>query len=309
MSGYGQPEDVIGLFTLSKITRDQSVSNGNAREDAIGLRGKLCIGRTTNEIGCAKIRQQEIHSTAFRTFTSCKYGTVYYHTEKSMQDLYSGMVTNDLPFHLASEEGLHPKGIERLRRLRNSATELFLEHGYEATSMDMLIQKVGGSRRNIYERFGGKEGLFSVVIAEECKKLAGPLESLTLEDGCVRQTLEKFGEEILRIIKKPRVIELHRLMIAEGKRFPRLSRTIWSAGHHNAKSVLAAWIQRQQEQAKLRPELEASGLAYAFIHMVTGEAQLQLLSGGPCTTEEQDSSAVALAVSLFLAAAQEMDHA
>lgn len=226
-----------------------------------------------------------------------------------MQDLYSGMVTNDLPFQLASEEGLHPKGIERLRRLRNSATELFLEHGYEATSMDMLIQKVGGSRRNIYERFGGKEGLFSVVIAEECKKLAGPLESLTLEDGCVRQTLEKFGEEILRIIKKPRVIELHRLMIAEGKRFPRLSRTIWSAGHHNAKSVLAAWIQRQQEQAKLRPALEASGLAYAFIHMVTGEAQLQLLSGGPCTTEEQDSSAVALAVSLFLAAAQEMDHA
>ncbi|MFT9299003.1 MAG: TetR/AcrR family transcriptional regulator C-terminal domain-containing protein, partial [Gluconobacter sp.] len=88
-----------------------------------------------------------------------------------------------------------------------------------------------------------------------------------------------------------------------------LSQTIWSAGHHNAKSVLAAWIRRQQEQGKLRPALDASGLAYAFIHMVTGEAQLQLLSGGPCTTEEQDRSTVSLAVSLFLSAAQETDHA
>ncbi|MFT8308817.1 TetR/AcrR family transcriptional regulator [Acetobacter malorum] len=219
------------------------------------------------------------------------------------------MATTDLPFYLASEKGLHPKGVERLRKLTASATELFLEHGYEATSMDMLIQQVGGSRRNIYERFGGKEGLFSAVIAEECVKLAEPLESLTLEDGCVRQTLEKFGAEILHIIKQPRVLELHRLMIAEGKRFPQLSRTIWSAGHHNAKSVLAAWIRKQQEQGTLRPALDASGLAYAFIHMVTGEAQLQLLSGGRCTTKEQDTNTVTLAVSLFLAAAQETDHA
>lgn len=219
------------------------------------------------------------------------------------------MMATDLSLPTAPEKGLRSKGIERLRRLTNSATELFLEHGYEATSMDMLIQKVGGSRRNIYERFGGKEGLFAAIIAEECKKLAEPLESLTLEDGCVRQTLEKFGVEILHIIKQPRVLELHRLMITEGKRFPDLSRTIWSAGHHNAKSVLAGWIQRQQEQGKLRAALDASGLAYAFIHMVTGEAQLQLLSGGPCTTEDQDKSTITLAVSLFLAASLETDHA
>ncbi|GEB90056.1 TetR family transcriptional regulator [Zymomonas mobilis subsp. pomaceae] len=175
--------------------------------------------------------------------------------------------------------------------------------------MDMLIQKVGGSRRNIYERFGGKKGLFSTVIAEECSGLSKPLESLTLEGRCVRQTLEKFGEEILHIIKQPRVLELHRLMIAEGKRFPQLSQTIWSAGHHNAKLVLANWIQKQQEQGKLRAGLDASGLAYAFIHMVAGEAQLQLLTGGPRTTKDQDRSTIALAVSLFLAAAQETDHA
>ncbi|WP_208624715.1 TetR/AcrR family transcriptional regulator [Komagataeibacter sucrofermentans] len=234
---------------------------------------------------------------------------VRYHTSASTKDPFQLMVTAQSCHPVPQEKGLRPKGIDRLRKLTHSATELFLEHGYEATSVDMLIQKVGGSRRNIYERFGGKEGLFSTVIAEECRRLAEPLENLTLEDACIRQTLEQFGSEILHIIKQPRVIELHRLMIAEGKRFPQLSRTIWSAGHHNAKSVLAGWIRKQQAQGRLRTDMDASGLAYAFIHMVTGEAQLQLLTGGPRTTADQDGNTIALSVSLFLTAAQDTDHA
>ncbi len=220
-----------------------------------------------------------------------------------MEDLFSLMMTTDLHFPVPQEKELRPRGIERLKKLTQSATELFLEHGYEATSMDMLIQKVGGSRRNIYERFGGKEGLFAAVITEECKKLAGPLEALVLSDACVRQTLEKFGAEILHIIKQPRTLELHRLMIAEGKRFPSLSRAIWSAGHHNAKSILEAWIQRQQDLGRLRSGFDASALSYAFIHMVTAETQMQMLSGGPITTEAQDKKTVAMGVAFFLAAA------
>lgn len=219
------------------------------------------------------------------------------------------MMSSSPQYSVSSEKRLRPKGAERLKKLKDSATNLFLEHGYEATSMDMVIQKVGGSRRNIYERFGGKEGLFAAVITDECRKMAKPLEGLVLEDGCVRQTLEKFGKEILRIIKQPRVIELHRLMIAEGKRFPWLSQAIWSAGHYNAKCVLAAWIQKQQKHGKICSTLGASGLAFAFIHMVTGEAQLLLLSGGSCTTEDQDNRTIHLATSLFLTATQDADHA
>lgn len=201
----------------------------------------------------------------------------------------------------APGKALRAKGVERLKKLTDSATELFLEHGYEAASMDSLIQKVGGSRRNIYSHFGSKEGLFSAVITEECKKLAAPLESLVLSDTSIRQTLEKFGTELLHIIKQPRTLELHRLMIAEGKRFPHLSRAIWFAGHHNAKSILATWIQRQQDQGRLRGSLDASALSYAFIHIVTAETQMQMLTGELATTEEQDKSAVALGVMLFLA--------
>lgn len=202
----------------------------------------------------------------------------------------------------SSGKTLRPKGAERLKNLTSSATELFLEQGYEAASMDKLIQQVGGSRRNIYEHFGGKEGLFTAVITEECKKLAAPLESLVLSDTAIRQTLEQFGKALLHIIKQPRTLELHRLMIAEGKRFPHLSRAIWLAGHQNAKSILERWIQRQQDQGKLRESLDASALSYSFIDMVTAKTQMQMLTGGQETTEEQDNNTVAMSITLFLAA-------
>lgn len=203
----------------------------------------------------------------------------------------------------APRQALRDKGRERLKKLTDSATELFLARGYEAASMDTLIQQVGGSRRNIYSFFGGKEGLFAAVVSEECKKLAAPLESLVLSDGSIRPTLEKFGHELLRVIKQSRTLELHRLMIAEGKRFPHLSRAIWFAGHHNAKQILATWIKRQQEQGKLCGGLDASALSYAFIHIVTAETQMQMLTGGEATTEEQDKNTVSMGIMLFLAAA------
>jgi len=45
---------------------------------------------------------------------------------------------------------------------------MFLDRGYEAMSLDTLIARAGGSRRNIYDRFGGKEGLFIEVVNQLC---------------------------------------------------------------------------------------------------------------------------------------------
>lgn len=199
-----------------------------------------------------------------------------------------------------------PKGIERLKKLTDSAAELFLEFGYEAASVDMLINRVGGSRRNIYEYFGGKEGLFSAVISEECKKIAEPLEELALSDNNIRATLVKFGEELLQATKNPRTLELHRLMISEGKRFPELSREIWFAGHHYGKAILEKWILYQQSQGKINGDFDASSLSYAFLHMITSETQLKMLSGGREPTPEQGTKIINLAVEMFITTATKL---
>ena len=44
------------------------------------------------------------------------------------------------------------------------ATQLFAERGYEATSIDAVLQEAGVSRGSLYHHFPGKEALFEAVL-------------------------------------------------------------------------------------------------------------------------------------------------
>ncbi len=44
-----------------------------------------------------------------------------------------------------------------------SANELFLQHGYDAVSLDDIVNHAGGSKASIYKYFGNKDGLFTAI--------------------------------------------------------------------------------------------------------------------------------------------------
>ncbi|TCB33698.1 TetR/AcrR family transcriptional regulator [Acinetobacter sp. ANC 4910] len=55
------------------------------------------------------------------------------------------------------------RGHERCLALLLSANELFLQHGYDAVSLDDIVNHAGGSKASIYKYFGNKEGLFTAI--------------------------------------------------------------------------------------------------------------------------------------------------
>jgi len=55
------------------------------------------------------------------------------------------------------------RGHERRIALLLSANELFLNRGYDAVSLDDIVQHAGGSKASIYKYFGNKEGLFTAI--------------------------------------------------------------------------------------------------------------------------------------------------
>ena len=63
----------------------------------------------------------------------------------------------------------------RGERILHAAKTLFLEHGYENTSLEMIINESGGSRRNIYSEFGNKEKLLLAVISQQVRQQVGTL--------------------------------------------------------------------------------------------------------------------------------------
>jgi AcrR family transcriptional regulator len=152
---------------------------------------------------------------------------------------------------------------------------MFLDQGYEAVSLDTLIAKVGGSRRNIYRHFGGKEGLFLAAIASMSEEQAAPLKSLRIPlSGNPAEALLLFGRAMLERVLLPRTLALHRLMIAESSRFPELARTIWRSGHEQAANILAEWMTQQQKAGVLRNGQPPHVLARQFVDLAVADVQL-----------------------------------
>lgn len=62
-------------------------------------------------------------------------------------------------------------GAERRAQLLEVGRTLFATKGFEATSVEEIAAKAGVSKPVVYEHFGGKEGLYAVVVDREMRRL------------------------------------------------------------------------------------------------------------------------------------------
>ena len=91
-------------------------------------------------------------------------------------------------------------GKERREQLLDVGRRLFAERGLDGTSIEEIATRAGVSKPVVYEHFGGKEGLYAVVVDREVERfLAMATDLLQGED-----TMEKFeaaAVELLRYIE------------------------------------------------------------------------------------------------------------
>ena len=77
------------------------------------------------------------------------------------------------------------KGPQRREQLLLVGRRLFAEKGFEATSVEEIASKANVSKPVVYEHFGGKEGLYAVVVDREIQALLGAVTSAPLVGGTV----------------------------------------------------------------------------------------------------------------------------
>ena len=71
-----------------------------------------------------------------------------------------GEILTELPMPTPARSKRPPREGRRSAILE-AAAQVFFEQGYAATSIDAIIERIGGSKRNIYSEFGSKEGVFT----------------------------------------------------------------------------------------------------------------------------------------------------
>ncbi|HYO34322.1 MAG TPA: TetR/AcrR family transcriptional regulator [Nocardioidaceae bacterium] len=79
---------------------------------------------------------------------------------------------------------------ERREQLLEIARTLFAERAFEGTSIEEISARAGVSKPIVYEHFGGKEGLYAVVVDREVRHLLALMRS-SLTTGRPRDLLEQ----------------------------------------------------------------------------------------------------------------------
>jgi AcrR family transcriptional regulator len=89
---------------------------------------------------------------------------------------------------------------QRREQLITIGRRLFAERGYDATSVEEVAARAAVSKPVVYEHFGGKEGLYAVVVDREVRALLDRITT-ALTAGHPRDLLEQAALALLDYIE------------------------------------------------------------------------------------------------------------
>ena len=104
-----------------------------------------------------------------------------------------------------------------------AALDEFSSRGFEAARLDDVAKRAGVAKGTIYLYFRDKESLFQELIRAMLTPLVGTIEALGAADVPINVLAERIVDLFVREVYETRRKDVIRLMISEGRRFPKLA--------------------------------------------------------------------------------------
>ena len=172
-------------------------------------------------------------------------------------------------------------------RILDAATSLFLAHGYGATSIEEVARRARVSKRTFYHRFEDKPTLFGAVVHRIVDRLRPPAGVPIVEGADLAAILERLAELILNAALSPQGIALHRLIVGESARFPKLAAVVNANGAaEEAVDLIANLLHRESRAGKIALD-DPAFAARQFLYMVLAIPQRRAMGlGAPMSAGE-----------------------
>ena len=187
-----------------------------------------------------------------------------------------------------------------------AARSLFLSKGFAGTTMEEIAGAAGLTKRTLYNNYPDKNALFSRSMNEIlafagrfAADLHDELAAVTTHEK-VGRTLEGLGHRLALGIMRTEVIGLRRLLVAEGREFPRLGAEYFDAVPGRVLATLDAGFQ-QWKQAGLLRVTDTSRAAAQFAYLVVGEPLDRAMLSGKLPARGQVVACARDGVKTFLA--------
>lgn len=144
----------------------------------------------------------------------------------------------------------------RREAILNAALDEFSARGFEAARLDDVARRAGIAKGTIYLYFRDKESLFQELIRTMLTPLVGTIEAMGQADLPLAALAERIADVFVREVYETRRKDVVRLMISEGRRFPKLAEFYY----REVLSRIVAAIRVLLKRAAARGEI-AEGLA------------------------------------------------
>jgi TetR/AcrR family transcriptional regulator, regulator of autoinduction and epiphytic fitness len=166
-----------------------------------------------------------------------------------------------------------------------AAADLFLESGYDRTSLARVADRADVSKATLFKQFPTKAELFeATVLAAGNTSDSEPLET---PSGDFHAGLVRLGMAYAELLSRPRMADLIRAVIAESARFPELRQRTFDFGTLPVLRALRRYFQAADAQGTARVN-DCDVAAAQFLGMIaTVVFWPRLVHGNGSLTDEE----------------------
>jgi len=154
---------------------------------------------------------------------------------------------------------------EKRTLILTAATALFLELGYDRTSLARIAERSGVSRATLFKQFPTKAALFDAMVTESWSTAdeADPPPAGDVVDG-----LTGIGRRYAELLSRAQMTDLFRIVIAELPRFPELADAQFSHGKMPYFESVRDYLLAEQAAGTVRIE-DVDLAATQFLGMIS----------------------------------------
>ncbi|WP_417452130.1 TetR/AcrR family transcriptional regulator [Kordiimonas sp.] len=145
-----------------------------------------------------------------------------------------------------------PRDSEKNSAIIDAASVLFLENGFDGTSMDEVARRAGVSKQTVYSHFSSKEQLFADAIHITIAKYFPDAALQTVEVHTLESDLHAVAQTFARLLLSDDAIAMHRVLVAAAGKGPELAQMFWQAGPQEMNEKLEEFIGTWAEKGELR---------------------------------------------------------
>lgn len=178
------------------------------------------------------------------------------------------------------------KSEEKRRLMIEAAGDLFLDKGFEGTSMDQVAQAAGVSKQTVYSHFGCKEELFSAMIEHKCRAHHLTDELFNTERP-IHDVLQELAEHFSELLMSTEGICIFRVAIADAAQRGQAAELFWRAAPQRLTAQFRGYLIEQKRLGKINID-NPHFAAQQFLYMLKGEAYLQRALGMPDGTDTEE---------------------